>query len=91
MYGGLISGFEREQDDYYDQLNRSRKQRGLEVFKQFSTLNQYAPNYMPAAQQEIVVPAKPNMAASLDAATRLDEANQNATQSQLNRGINGAG
>ena len=81
LYGGVLSQFEREQDDYYNQLNRQRKQRGLDTFKQFSTLNQFAPNYTPAAQQEIVVPDKPNIATNIDAAIRLDEANQQAAAS----------
>lgn len=81
MYDGVLSQFEREQDDYYNQLNRQRKQRGLDTFRQFSTLNQFAPNYTPAAQQEIVVPDKPNIATNLDAAIRLDEANQQAAAS----------
>ena len=81
LYSGVLSSFERELDDYYNQLNRQRKQRGLDTFRQFSTLNQFAPNYTPAAQQEIVVPDKPNIATNLDAAIRLDEANQQMGQS----------
>lgn len=91
LYDGVLSSFEREQEDYYNQLNRQRKQRGLETFKQFNTVRNFSPNYMPPAQQEIVVPTRPDIATSLDAAIRLDEANKNAVQSQLNRGINGAG
>lgn len=76
VYDGVLSQFEREQDDYYSQLNRQRKQRGLEQFRQFNTMSQFAPNYTPAAQQEIVVPVKPSIANNLDAAVRQDEANQ---------------
>ena len=89
LYGGVLSQFEREQDDYYNQLNRQRKQRGLDTFKQFSTLNQFAPNYIPAAQQEIVVPDKPNIATNLDAAIRLDEANQQVGQPAATQGGGG--
>lgn len=89
LYGGVLSQFERELDDYYNQLNRQRKQRGLDTFKQFSTLNQFAPNYMPAAQQEIVVPDKPNIATNLDAAIRLDEANQQVGQPAATQGGGG--
>ena len=81
LYGGVMSQFERELDDYYNQLNRQRKQRGLDTFKQFSTLNQFAPNYTPAAQQEIVVPDKPNIATQVDEVVRLDNANQQAAAS----------
>ena len=89
LYGGVLSQFERELDDYYNQLNRQRKQRGLDTFKQFSTLNQFAPNYTPAAQQEIVVPDKPNIATNLDAAIRLDEANQQVGQPAATQGGGG--
>ena len=81
MYDGVLSQFEREQDDYYQQLNRQRKQRGLETFKQFNTVRNFSPNYIPPAQQEIVVPTRPDIATSLDAAIRLDEANQQAAAS----------
>ena len=81
IYSGILSGFERDQEDYYNQLNRQRKQRGLDTFKQFSTLNQFAPNYTPAAQQEIVVPDKPNIATQVDEVVRLDNANQQAAAS----------
>lgn len=81
LYDGVLSSFEREQEDYYNQLNRQRKQRGLDTFRQFSTLNQFAPNYTPPVQQEIVVPQRPDIATNLDAAIRLDEANQQAAAS----------
>ena len=90
LYGGVMSQFERELDDYYNQLNRQRKQRGLDTFKQFSTLNQFAPNYTPAAQQEIVVPDKPDIVASIDAAVRQDQANQ-ATLAQQQGNNNSGG
>lgn len=90
MYDGVLSQFEREQDDYYNQLNRQRKQRGLETFKQFNTVRNFSPNYTPGVQQEIVVPQRPDIATNLDAAIRLDEANKNNKQAQLVGGINGA-
>lgn len=82
MYDGVLSQFEREQDDYYNQLNRQRKQRGLETFKQFNTVRNFSPNYTPGVQQEIVVPQRPDIATNLDAAIRLDEANQAVGQPQ---------
>lgn len=82
LYGGVLSQFEREQDDYYNQLERQRKQRGLDTFKQFSTLREYNPNYMPSPNEQITLPDRPNMANSLDAAIRQDEANQLAAQQQ---------
>lgn len=45
-FSGILSQFERESDDYYSQLNRARKQRGLDEFRKFSTLNQFAPQYI---------------------------------------------
>lgn len=82
LYEGVLSQFERQQDDFYSQLNRSRKQRGLDVFRQFSTVNQFAPNYQAPAQAQIVVPENPNIATSLDVAVRQDQANQEAAGQQ---------
>lgn len=78
LYSGVLSSFEREQEDYYNQLGRQRKQRGLETFRQFSTTNQFAPN-MVSGDTNIVLPAQPNVANNIDAGVRQDQANQ-ATQ-----------
>jgi len=57
-YEALLSAFENEQNYYYDQLNRANKQRGLEQFRQFSTLRQFAPEYTQTSPG-VVVPSKP--------------------------------
>lgn len=81
LYSGVLSAFEREQEDYYDQLGRQRKQRGLDTFRQFSTTNQFAPN-MVSGDTNIVLPEKPNVANNIDAGVRQDQANQAANQPQ---------
>lgn len=45
QYSAALSAFNREQDDYYNQLDRSRKSRGLDEFKKFNTVQDYAPSY----------------------------------------------
>lgn len=57
-YEALLSAFETEQDYYYNQLNRANKQRGLEQFRQFSTIKQFAPQYAQTSPG-VVVPEKP--------------------------------
>ena len=92
LYSGILSSFEREQEDYYNQLDRQRKQRGLDTFRQFSTTAQFAPNYV-SGDQNIVLPNKPNVANSIDAGVRQDQAlqrtNENAPQGK--KGKSGLG
>ena len=64
-YSAVLSRFEAEQEDYYNQLNRQRKQRGLEQFRQFSTVNQFAPQYV-GDNTEIVLPDRPNINKIMD-------------------------
>ncbi len=64
QYGSVISRFDAEQEDYFNQLNRSRKQRGLDQFRQFSTMNQIAPNY--TETNRIVVPNRPDVNAIIN-------------------------
>lgn len=64
-YSAALSRFEAEQEDYYNQLNRKRKQRGLEQFRQFSTVNQFAPQYV-GDNTEIVLPERPNINKIID-------------------------
>lgn len=87
LYSGVLSSFEREQDDYYNQLERQRKQRGLDTFRQFSTTNQFAPK-MVSGDTNIVLPSKPNVADNIDAGVRRDEELQAANQ-QNNGGKKG--
>lgn len=77
LYSGVLSAFEREQEDYYNELGRQRKQRGLDTFRQFSTTNQFAPN-MVSGDTNIVLPTQPNVANNIDAGVRQDQANQQA-------------
>ena len=55
-----MSQFEREQEDYYNQLDRQRKQRGLDQFRQFSTMSQFAPEYQ-GDTSRIVLPQRPDV------------------------------
>jgi FtsZ-interacting cell division protein ZipA len=57
-YESILSAFENEQDYYYNQLNRANKQRGLEQFRQFSTVKNFAPQYV-QSNAGVVVPTKP--------------------------------
>ncbi len=59
QYGAILSQFEREQEDYYNQMERQRKQRGLDQFRQFSTVHEFAPNY--ADNNRITLPNQPNV------------------------------
>lgn len=58
-YGAINELFKSQLDDYNNQLQRLRKQRGLDQFRGFSTLQNYAPGY--AEGQGIVLPDQPNM------------------------------
>lgn len=62
-WNAALSAFEKEQEDYYNQLNRQRKERGLENFRQFSTVKTFAPGYTQSSGG-IVVPDKPNAEAA---------------------------
>lgn len=79
LYSGVLSSYEREDEDYYNQLERQRKQRGLDTFRQFSTTNQFAPN-MVSGDTNIVLPDRPNVANNIDAGVKQDQANQAANQ-----------
>ena len=59
-YEALLSQFEGEQNYYYSQLERQNKQRGLDQFRQFSTTQQFAPNYT-ATINGPIVPEKPTI------------------------------
>ena len=52
------SQFNKEQDWYYRQLGRQESQRGLDEFRKFSTVHNYAPNYT-NTNPGVVVPTKP--------------------------------
>ena len=57
-WSSLVSAFEKEQDYRYDQLARQNKQRGLDEFRKFNTVNQFAPEYSQTYQGVQVPNAK---------------------------------
>lgn len=65
-FGAIASQFNAEQDYYYEQLKRKNKQRGLDQFRQFSTVNQFAPNFV-GGNTTITLPAKPDINALIKA------------------------
>lgn len=60
IYGSILSQFEAEQEDYYNQLGRQRKQRGLDQFREFSTVSSFAPSYS-GDNNRIVLPDRPDI------------------------------
>lgn len=59
-----LAKFEGELSDYYSQLNRARKQRGLDNIRQFSQLGRIAPEYQQTSQP-ITNPTAPDPEAVL--------------------------
>lgn len=84
-YSAILSQFNAEQEDYYKQLDRQRKQRGLEQFKQFSTMSQFAPGAATSGNT-IVVPNKPNIS-ELIAANVPQEQRANSDKKKSNSGL----
>ena len=74
-WSSLVSAFEKEQDYRYDQLARQNKQRGLDEFRKFNTVNQFAPEYS-QTYQGIQVPESKTMS-DLEAEYNKDEAINN--------------
>ena len=85
LYGGILSSFERQQEDHYNQLDRQRKQRGLDTFRQFSTVNQFSPGFRDNSPG-VVVPEQVSIANTIDKAVLEDQANQKAAQPQSEGG-----
>lgn len=67
QYGSILSQFEAQQEDYYNQLNRQRKQRGLDQFRSFNTVSSFAPSYA-GDNPAIVVPQQPDINKLIEAA-----------------------
>ena len=63
-YGAILNQFNKESDYYYNQLTRKNKQRGLDQFRQFSTVNQFAPNFV-GGNNTIALPEKPDAMAAV--------------------------
>jgi hypothetical protein len=59
-YGAMQSQFESEQEHYYNQLEKQERLRGLDEFRKFSTVNQFAPQYANSNPNPVVLPAKPD-------------------------------
>lgn len=54
------TGYERALEDYYSQKQRARTQRGLDQFRQFSTMSEFAPGYDINSEQRIDEGEAPN-------------------------------
>ena len=63
-YGAVLAQFNKESDYYYKQKDRQAKQRGLDQFRQFSTVNQFAPNFI-GGNNKITLPEKPDAIAAV--------------------------
>lgn len=66
-YGAINKMFNSQVDDYYNQLQRQRKQRGLDQFRSFNTVNNYAQGY--ADGPGVVLPTAPTMQSYNDSIT----------------------
>lgn len=53
--------FERQVDEHYRQKERAQRQRGLDEFRKFSTLQQFAPEYQDTGKR-VAVPVLPAIA-----------------------------
>lgn len=82
IYGSILSQFEAEQDDYYNQLDRSRKQRGLDQFRSFNTVSSFAPQYA-GDNPRIVVPNRPNINTLIEAAVPQEAASSGGSKKSL--------
>lgn len=60
QYAKEQSKFDAEQDYYYKQKERAGRQRGLDEFRKFNTLQDFAPTYQDTSQR-IEVPAAPSV------------------------------
>ena len=78
-WSSLVSAFEKEQDYRYDQLARQNKQRGLDEFRKFNTVNQFAPEYS-QTYQGIQVPEAKTMS-DLEAEYNASDAKNNPVSS----------
>lgn len=78
-FAAIASQFNKEQDYYYEQTKRKAKQRGLDQFRQFSTVAQFAPQFV-GGNNEIVIPAKPDINSLIKANTPAPTAAAEPTQ-----------
>lgn len=54
------TGYERALDDFYTQKERAGRQRGLDQYRQFSTVGEFAPEYDASGEPRIANPVMPN-------------------------------
>lgn len=59
-YKGILSQFDREQEYYYQQLEKQEKKRGLDQFKHFNNMRNIDPTYTETNTGPIL-PRKPNL------------------------------
>lgn len=72
-YGAISSLFQQQVQDYQAQLQRQRKERGLDQFRYFSTLGSYAPNYQDTARIQL-----PQAPAAADYSALITQAGMSA-------------
>lgn len=65
-WGSILSQFENEQEYMYEQKRRQNKQRGLDEFRKFNSLGDFAPEYT-QTNGPIVVPEGSSVAKIEDA------------------------
>lgn len=59
-WSAILSRFEKQDDYYYQQLNRQNKQRGLAEFRKFTTTDSFAPEYQ-NTNTGVVLPQQTNI------------------------------
>lgn len=64
-YESVLSAFNKEQDYYYQQLEKQEKMRGLDEFKKFSGMTRIDPEYV-NTNTGPVLPNKPDINQMLD-------------------------
>lgn len=61
-YAAQRTSHEMALEDFYTQKERAKKQRGLDQYRQFSTMQESNPNYNPATEPRIEDPTMPKYA-----------------------------
>lgn len=88
-WGSLVTQFESENEYRMEQVRRRDKQRGLDEFRKFSTVNRFAPEYT-QTHQGVVVPEARTMA-QLTAEYDKSEADAKAAASNNPEAFGGKG
>lgn len=87
-WGSILSQFENEQEYRYEQIRRQNKQRGLDEFRKFNSLGEFAPDYQ-QTHNGIVVPDANSVAKISDAYDKEQQAINQANGA--NSGSGGGG